>query len=260
MDRSRDVLRIATFTPLVLIRRAGAAVLGQSSPDHPPAGECGPGGRDALTSEARIGLAPPLTDPGPEFMRLTQDRDQGSPGSRYGARLDQSLALFVREDPRPEPRHLGKLQDEAERGLDHNHNGTLLRSEFRFQAADHRGHFFRLPHHGAVDKGNTEPAGDSDVAGNKCASRPEDVRNLDAGKANALGVPLINEVVPQRHESLNVGLRVLTDPDVAPGLAGRLRQDRRIQILAGAGHVRGPGSVPRPELPEVVTQKDPPVK
>jgi hypothetical protein len=52
------------------------------------------------------------------------------------------------------------------------------------------------------------------------------------------------------------GLRVLTDPDNTPNLAGRIQQDRRVQILAQTDLGRGQEPVPRQDLSNSVAKKE----
>lgn len=214
MDRSRDVLKIATFRPLVLTRKNEGPGTGPAAGVAPPPVH-NTGLQHAGPLLQRTGSANPWTDPGAEPAGFGEYRDKGCTGIGSSLRdgVDQGLALVIRKDAQAEADHPGVHQHEAESGSDS--HGPLMRTESFTQSTDHRGNFFRLP--------------------------------------------LIEEVIPRRHESLHAGLRVLTDPNITPGLAGRIRQDRRIQILAQAEFARGPEPVPQEELPGSATRKDPPM-
>ena len=210
MDRSRDVLKIATFRPLVLTRK-------NEGPGTGPAAGVAPlpvhttGLQHASPLFQRTGSAMPWTDPGAERAGFGEDRDKGCAGIGSGIRdgVDQGLALVISKALPVEAGHPGAHQHEAESGNES--HVPILRTESFTQSTDHRGNFFRLPHHGAVD-------------------------GSDPGSS----------------------LRVLTDPNITPGLAGRIKQDRRIQILAQAEFGRGPEPVPQQELPGSAARKDPP--
>jgi hypothetical protein len=136
-------------------------------------------------------------------------------------------------------------------------NVTLVRPEFPAQACDHRGNFFRLPPNRPVGQGDPESSQCLDVAGGKGKGRPEHVGGLDRRKTYPLGIPLVKEMIPLRHESVDVGLRILTDPDAAPDPVLRLRQDRRIEILSQPEFEGKPEPVAQKKVAEPFTEKDP---
>ena len=211
MDRSREVLKIATFRPLVLTRKnEGPGTLPAAGVAPPPVQNAGL--QPASTLLQRTGSAIPWTDPGAERAGFSELKDKRCAciGSSPRDGIGQGLALVNSKDAQVEANHPGVHHREAGCGSDS--HVPLMRTESIPQSIDHRGNFFRLPDHGAGDKS-------------------------DPGST----------------------LRVLTDPNITPSLAGRIRQDRRIQILAQAEFGRGPEPVPQQELPKCVPRKDPPM-
>jgi hypothetical protein len=136
-------------------------------------------------------------------------------------------------------------------------HGTLMRAEFLAQSIDHRGNFFRLPPNGPAGQIDPETSHCFDAAGSSGNGRSEHAGSCDRRKANPLGIPLVKEVIPKGQEQVDVGLRILADPDVAPDPVLRLRQDRRVEILSQAEFGGNPEPVVWKHMAESFTKKDP---
>jgi hypothetical protein len=136
-------------------------------------------------------------------------------------------------------------------------NVALLRAESSAQSADHRGNFFRLPHNGQAGQSDPGSSLRLDAAGSKDKACTEHAGGFDRRKTFPLGITLIKEAIPERHESVEFGLRILTDPGAAPDPVLRLRQDRRIEILCQPEFGNKSGPVTGKNVVEPITKKDP---
>ena len=119
MDRSRDVLRMATFSPLILMRKEDGGERSDTHAEPTRSGEC-------------------------------EDTREVAGGNYRRDTISKALALLICEDPHEGSLHPGAHREEA--GDGDGRNVTLIRPDLRPQTLDHRGNFFRLPLHGLTDK------------------------------------------------------------------------------------------------------------